>query len=143
MKVYIIWLIISILLFGAEAATSSIFSIWFAIGALVSAMFAYFAPDMIIAQLAVFLLVSVVTLYFTRPVLTKKLLKKTATNADMLIGKEAVVTQDISADNFGRVTVSAQSWRAKSSQSISKGEKCKILAIEGASVVVEKITAGV
>jgi membrane protein implicated in regulation of membrane protease activity len=86
---------------------------------------------------------SVVLLFLTRP-LAVRLLKKDAvrTNADSLIGKEAVVTEKI--DNLrstGAVQVSGQVWTARSVNSehiIEKDEIVMIRAIEGVKLIVGK-----
>ena len=52
------------------------------------------------------------------------------TNADMIIGKTALVTQAITVDNKGRVTVDGQSWLAQADVPLAVGDH----------VIVEKIT---
>ena len=133
-----VWLVLAVVFFVAEFATTSIVSIWFALGSLVAVLFAWIAPEIIWLQLAVFLAVSALTLYFTRPVLSKYIIKKTPTNADMIIGKTAVVLTDIKPTQAGRVKVGGLTWQAKSDKEISAGEMCTIVKIEGASLIVEK-----
>ena len=134
-----IWLALAIIFAVVEVVTTDIVSIWFAIGAVAGLIVSWLAPDTAWLQFGVFFAVSAVTMYFTRPVLTEKLLKKTPTNADMLIGKTAQVTQEISADRAGRVVVEKQSWMAKSDCTLTVGEMCTVVKIEGASLVVEKL----
>lgn len=138
-----IWVALAIIFFIVEVATTDIVSIWFALGALVACITGWIAPDAGWLQFVVFFVVSIVAMYFTRPILTKKLLKKTPTNADMLIGKNAVVAEDIAPGASGRVKVGDLTWQAKSDSAIPKGEMCRIVKIEGASLVVEKQTINV
>ena len=135
-----IWLTLTIVFAIIEVATTDIASIWFAAGALVSTLAAWIAPDSIMLQAIVFAAVTVVTMYFTKPILTKYITKQTPTNMDMYIGKNAEVTIDITPENPGRAKVGGLSWQAKSDGIINKGEMCRIVKIEGVSLVVEKIT---
>lgn len=135
-----IWLVLTIVFVIIEVATTDIASIWFAAGALVSTVVAWLAPEAIALQAIAFAVVTVVAMYFTKPILTKYLTKKTPTNMDMYIGKNAEAVSDISPSQIGRVKIGGLTWQAKSSQIINKGEMCRIIKIEGASLVVEKIT---
>ena len=135
-----IWIALAIIFFVVEVATTDIVSIWFAFGALCACIVAWIAPGAGWLQFVVFFAVSLVAMYYTRPILTKKLLKKTPTNADMLIGKTAQVTKEISPAAAGRVKMGDLTWQAKSDSVIPKGEICRIVKIEGASLIVEKVT---
>ena len=135
-----IWLALTVVFVIIEVATTDIASIWFAAGALVSTVIAWLAPEAFMLQAAAFAVVTVVTMYFTKPILTKYLTKKTPTNMDMYIGQNAVAVSDISPDKAGRAKVAGLTWQAKSSQLIKEGEMCRIVKIEGASLVVDKIT---
>ncbi len=135
-----IWIALAIIFFAVEVATTDIVSIWFAFGALCACIVAWIAPGAGWLQFVVFFAVSLVAMYYTRPILTKKLLKKTPTNADMLIGKTAQVTKEISPAAAGRVKIGDLTWQAKSDSVIPKGEICRIVKIEGASLIVEKVT---
>ena len=135
-----IWLALTIVFVIIEVATTDIASIWFAAGAMVSTIIAWLMPEAFVLQAIAFAVVTVVTMYFTKPLLTKYLTKKTPTNMDMYIGQSAEVISDISPDKAGRAKVGGLSWQAKSGDVINSGEMCRIVKIEGASLVVEKIT---
>ena len=135
-----IWLALTVVFVIIEVATTDIASIWFAAGALVSTVIAWLAPEAFMLQAIVFAVVTVVTMYFTKPLLTKYLTKKTPTNMDMYIGQNAVVVSDISPDKAGRAKIAGLTWQAKSNEHIKEREMCRIVKIEGASLVVEKIT---
>ena len=134
-----IWLVLAIVFAVVELATTNIVSIWFAIGAFAALVVAWIAPAAAWLQFVVFVAVSAVAMYFIGPVFRDRLVKKTATNADMLIGRTACVVQPIAADKAGRVTVDRQNWMAKSDCPLQVGENCTVVKIEGASLVVEKI----
>ena len=136
------WLIAVALFLLIEFATTALTTIWFAGGALI-ALICSLLGGPVWLQCALFAAGSVVLLFLTRP-LAVRLLKKDAvrTNADSLIGKEAVVTEKI--DNLrstGAVQVSGQVWTARSvnpEHIIEKDEIVMIRAIEGVKLIVGK-----
>jgi len=136
-----IWLGIAVLLGIIEAATVGLITIWFVFGAIMAAIAAQFGMPMV-GQIILFLASSIVMLYFTRP-FAVKLLKvgKTKTNAEALIGKEGLVTQEIKPYGTGEVKISGQLWTAvveDSSQGVEKDSVVCVLRIEGVKLVVEK-----
>ena len=142
MSMTTIWIIALVAFLVIEALTVGIVSIWFAVGAffaMVSAMLK--AP--IWLQIAVFIVVSAVTLYFTRPIMKKYVNSKVEpTNADMIIGKECRVVEAI--DNIagtGAVYVDGKTWTARSvdEEPIAEGELVKAERIEGVKLFVSKI----
>jgi len=60
------WLIVFVVLLGTEAVTMALTTVWFAGGALVAFVLALFGVNTQV-QLAVFVIVSFVLLFFTRP----------------------------------------------------------------------------
>ena len=135
----IFWLAAGIFLLIVEAATPALVSIWFALGAF-TALIAAFAGVQLWIQILLFLIVSAIALIVTRP-LAKKYLdtKHVATNADMVIGKEGVVTEEI--DNLkakGAVSCMGKEWTARSldDKVLEKGTKVKVHSIEGVKLIV-------
>ncbi|MBR2028487.1 MAG: NfeD family protein [Oscillospiraceae bacterium] len=135
-----IWLALTLIFVVIEVATTDISSIWFAAGALVSTIVAWLVPDSFMLQAIAFAVVTVAAMYFTKPILTKYITKETPTNMDMYIGKNALVVSAITPDKPGRAKIGGLSWQAKSGQPVAEGEMCKVVKIEGVSLVVEKIT---
>ena len=132
------WLILFVILIILELCTINLTTIWFAFGALLAYVTSLFFDNVLI-QTTVFLVVSVATLIFTRPIVKKYLLKKPSrTNADMLIGKVGIVTKEIVKDNVGEVKIDGKYWSAKSNKKIKEGSKVEILPIEGVKLIVEK-----
>ena len=134
-----IWLIISILLFVFEALTTALVCIWFALGALAAFIASLFSLNTWWC-IIIFILVSVITLILTRKYALTKFNKNTvATNADSLVGKPAIVTEEInSVTSTGSVLVNGQHWSATAriGQNIKKGELVEIVAISGVKLVV-------
>ncbi len=134
------WIVVAVILGIIECATPQLVSIWFCGGAIVSALIAYFVTDMLWVSIVVFIIVSTLLLIFTRPLVKKKMLVKAEpTNADRILGKEAIVIEDINPiENVGQIKVDGQIWSAKSQQPILKGEKVTVSSIEGVKAVVTK-----
>lgn len=122
-----------------EGVTAGLASIWFAIGsaaALVSALFG--APVWL--QIVWFVLISGVTLFFTRPLAKKYVNSRTVpTNADRLIGMEGIVTERIdNLEGTGMVYIDGKTWTARSAgdEIIEKGAKVNALEINGVKLIV-------
>ncbi|MBQ6317775.1 MAG: NfeD family protein [Oscillospiraceae bacterium] len=139
----VLWLIAMIVLLIIEAVVPGLISIWFALGALAALVAALFhAPFWL--QVVWFLVVSILTLLLTRPFVKKYVNNRvTPTNADMVIGKEAVVTEAI--DNLqekGAVRLDGKIWTARMADEnagAEVGETVRILRIEGVKLITEKL----
>ena len=139
MSMSLFWLVAMVLFGVLEAVTVGLTSIWCALGAL-GALAAAAASAPVIVQIVVFLGVSFLTLLLVRPLAQHYVNdRKVATNADRVIGREAVVTEDI--DNIqgkGRVSISGADWtaRAEDDRPIPAGSTVRVLRIEGVKVIV-------
>ncbi len=141
-----IWLI-ALVVFGiAEAATVSMVSLWFMGGAL-AAMIAQFLGAGPWAQIVVFLVVSAVLLACLRPFVRKFVSpKRTATNVDAVLGREAIITEavdDLRA--VGTLKLDGKEWTARSmaGEPLPVGTVVKIVKIEGVKLYVEPVCAAV
>ena len=142
MPMKLLWLILLIVFGVGEAATVGLTSAWFALGSL-AALICTMLGGGLWLQIAVFVVVSAVTLALVRPLAKKYLVPAySATNADRVIGQEAVVTQTI--DNLhgqGQVNIAGQTWTARSQDDtvIEAGTTVQVLRIEGVKVFVAPI----
>ena len=137
------WLIVFVALLVIEIATMGLTTIWFAGGALVSFLAAYIGFGVGV-QVAVFLIVSILLLVLTRPIAVKFFnQERQKTNADSLIGRKGIVTEEVSnIYATGQVTVAGQEWTARSvddSVTLEKGEMVVIRSISGVKLMVERI----
>ena len=145
MSMSLFWLIAMVLFGVLEAVTVGLTSIWFAVGAL-AALIAASLGAFALVQVIVVLVVSFVTLLLVRPLAQRYIHdRKEPTNADRVIGREAVVTQAI--DNLkgeGQVNVSGAVWTARSQEEapIPAGARVRILRIEGVKVIVSPVPEG-
>ena len=138
----IIWLVLVVLFVIAEAVTATLVSIWFCAGALVALLVALVWPGAFIAQGAVFLIVSAITLLLVRPVAHKLMgNRREPTNADANIGKVCQVISEIQPDRFGRVKLEGLEWTAKADTVLPVGAWCRVEAIEGVKLVVTRVPA--
>lgn len=131
-----------IVLLICELITSSLISIWFCGGALI-ALFTEILGLNFSVQLTVFIVVSSVLLFLTRPI-AKKVLRKEPlkTNVSTLIGKKAVVTKEINNSKAeGEIIVDGQLWSAKASEdkTIEPSSNVIIEEIQGVKAVVKSI----
>ncbi len=138
----VLWLVAMVLLLIVEAAVPGLISIWFAIGALAALISALFHAPLWL-QLVWFFAVSILTLVLTRPLVKKYVNSRvTPTNADMVLGKDAIVTETI--DNVrakGAVMLDGKVWTARLAQdgiTVEEGETVRVLRIEGVKLIVEK-----
>lgn len=138
----ICWLAIVIVLLVIEIATLGLTTIWFAGGALVACIAALLHAN-IWVQIVLFLVISVLLLFFTRPLAIRYMNKdRTKTNVDSMVGKEAVVTEAI--DNLkeqGVVQVNGLEWTARSEESqevIPKGAIVEVGRVDGVKLIVRK-----
>ena len=141
----VFWLVAMVVLLIVEAAVPGLISIWFALGALAALISSLFHAPLWL-QLLWFIAVSILTLILTRPLVKKYVNNRvTPTNADMVIGKEAVVTERI--DNLhaqGAVMLAGKVWTARSARdggTVEAGETVRVLRIEGVKLIVENTPA--
>ena len=138
----IVWLAVAIVLLIVEIITLGLTTIWFAGGALVACVAAALQADFLV-QVILFLVVSVVMLFFTRPVAMRYMNKnRTKTNSESLVGKEAVVLQEINnLKASGQVQLNGIEWTARAENMedvIEKGAIVCIKKIEGVKLIVTR-----
>lgn len=140
-----VWLGIVLVFVVAELITPtfSLF-VWFAGGALVAGILAYtgiVGPEL---QLIVFIIISVLLIFATKP-LQKKLMKSrdsTMDTKERLIGKRVQVIEEI--NNFkevGKVMLEGSYWKAKSykdDEIYHKEDIVSVIDIDGILLIVKK-----
>ena len=133
------WLAAFVVFIGIEIGTMALTTIWFAGGAL-SAFLVTFTGAGIELQLAVFFIVSLALLIFTRPFALKFINKDAVkTNVESLVGRTARVTSRIDNDlATGTAVVNGQEWTARSADGtpIAEGAMVEIKEIKGVKLMV-------
>ncbi len=141
MNMVIVWGIVAVVALLLEIATvGAMTSIWFAVGALIALILALLKLGTMI-QLIVFIVVSVASFIIIRPMAANYLRGNIVpTNYDSLIGSTVKVSKEITTDAWGEVTVSGMTWSAVevNGNAVEAGSHVKVLAIEGAKLIVKK-----
>lgn len=137
-----VWLITAGVFFVLEIFTVGFLVFWLGIGALL-AMLISFVTESIIIQTTIFVLSSGLLIFATKP-LVKKITKTDTvkTNVYSLIGKKAIVTEDINwATGTGQIKIEGQSWSAKTKDQVNipKGTEVEIESIEGVKAFVKPL----
>ena len=136
------WLILLLAFLVVEALTMGLTTIWFAGGALAAFLISLIhAP--IWLQVVLFLAVSLLLLFYTRPIAKRYFNQRiTKTNVDSVIGKNAIVVEEI--DNLlgkGRATLAGQEWTARSVEEngrIPVGAVVEVQAVSGVKLMVRE-----
>lgn len=137
-----IWLAVLVVCVGIEIATMGLTTIWFAGGALVSAILAALNAPLWL-QIVAFFGVSLILLYLTRPVAVKYFNKdRVKTNVESLIGRQAIVISEIdNLQGIGQVTVGGQEWSARSVKDdvqLPVGSVVVVRSVSGVKLIVEE-----
>lgn len=138
----ICWLIAFVVLVGIELGTMALTTIWFAGGALIAFLLSLVGVSAEI-QLAVFVIVSFVLLFFTRPWAARHLNNHTVkTNAEGMVGKSARITAEVNNElGTGAAIAGGQEWTARA---LSDGDiypvgmTVMIKEIRGVKLIVSK-----
>jgi membrane protein implicated in regulation of membrane protease activity len=138
-----IWVALTIIFAVIEAFTLGLTTIWFALGALVMVILSFLSLNIPLdAQIIIFLVISGVLLFFTRPLAVKKFkIGRVKTNVESRIGMHALVTRQIGEFEKGEVKLNGQNWSAypENGETISEGTKCEVVRIEGVKAIVRPL----
>jgi len=141
---WLVW-IAAIVLFGiVEAATVNMVSIWFVGGSLVALICDLLGAGVWL-QIAAFLVTAGILLAALRPFVRKFVSpRKTATNADMAIGRSAYLTETV--DNLrgtGTLKLDGKEWTARSLSGdiLQQGTLVTVVTMEGVKLYVEPAPA--
>ncbi len=135
------WLIIFAVCLIAEIISLGLTTIWACGGAIAALIVAFFSGSLSL-QIVVFLIVTFILFFTTRPIARKHLDNKLVkTNVESLIGKHVIVSADI--DNLkstGQVMINGVEWtaRSKNNDIIEAGTEVVVDEISGVKAIVEK-----
>lgn len=136
------WLILLIICIIVEAVTMGLTTVWFAGGSLVAAIAAACKAPVVV-QVILFLIVSFLMVFFTRPIAVKYFNKKRIkTNVESMIGRQAIVISEVdNLQGIGQVTVGGQEWSARSNDdeiTLAVGTVVDIIAVSGVKLIVRE-----
>ncbi len=138
----IFWLVMLVVLVVIELLTMGLTTVWFAGGALAATVASAFRAPLAL-QIVLFLVVSLVLLFFTRPLAVKYFNKdRVRTNAESLVGRQAIVISEIdNLQGIGQINVGGAEWSARTVTDgvvLPVGTVVTILAINGVKLIVEE-----
>ena len=139
---WIFWLALLAIFLIVEAVTVNLTTIWFAVGSL-AALILDLAGQSVALQVTAMIVVSSVLLALflivIRPRMNLAKGSRTPTNADRLIGQEALVIEPIDPiQGTGQIRALGQTWSANSlnQQPIATGTPVRIVEIRGVKAIV-------
>lgn len=141
MSAWIVWLIIAGFFFILEIATEGFLVFWFGIGAVLSLGTSFFT-DSLFVQVVVFVVSSIILILSTRKLTDKIKPKEVITNVYTILGKKAIVSQEINNEKGqGQIKIDGDVWSAKSEndEKIEIGTPVEVLSIDGVKAIVKKI----
>lgn len=146
MNMTVVWLVILVALVVIELISMGLTTIWFAGGALVAALISIPGTP-IPLQILIFLVVSAVLLYFTRPIAVKYFNRdRVRTNVESMVGRQAIVISEINnVEGVGQVNTGGMEWSARSSYNnviLQPGAVVTILGVDGVKLIVEERKEG-
>ena len=137
----LIWIILAVVFAVIEGIVSGLVTIWFTIGAGAAAGLAA-AGAPIPVQVVVFFAVSLVLLFFTRPILSKKLkVGKEKNYTEQLEGKPGLVVEAIEPFKSGQVKVGGILWTAVGETerfAAPADSMIEIVRVEGVKLIVKE-----
>ncbi|MDD4563966.1 MAG: NfeD family protein [Eubacteriales bacterium] len=138
----LIWIMIAVTFAIIEGFTMGLTTIWFTAGGVAACVVALLGGSLLL-QVIVFFAVSIILLYFTRPLAEKRLkIGHEKNSIDQMINKTGIVTETIEPYHTGLVKLNGMIWTAVSKDNkeiLLKDEIVKIIRIEGVKLIVERV----
>lgn len=140
-NLWLAWLLVSLLCLVLELTNGDFFIICFAIGGTAATILSAFC-DSFTAQVILFAVVSALSIFFIRPFALKYLHKnkeQRVSNADAIIGRIGRITERIEPNEYGRVKIDGDYWKAQANNNtaIEEGTQVRIVKLESIIVTVE------
>lgn len=136
------WIIIAGIFFIAEIFTTGFLVFWFGVGGIAAMITSFFVPDLVI-QTVIFLIVSVILIFATKPLVNRFLKTDSVnTNAFSIIGKHGVVIKEFDSINgIGQVKIGREIWSAEELHDnvLKEGTEVVVVKIDGVKAIVSAI----
>ena len=140
----VIWLSIGVLLLFIEVATGGFWIGFFGVGAIVASIAVWFnLVETVNAQVAVFLIASVISLVVLRRQLKKWLYGKSSpSDFSSSVGNPATVVEQIPSQGSGRVSYQGSTWDAESENGeiLPAQAQVQIVRQDGTRLFVKSVT---
>jgi membrane protein implicated in regulation of membrane protease activity len=129
-----IWVLIALLLLSIEFVSSTMHIGLFAVGALVVAILVGLGLHIPLwSQLMLFTAVSLIALFFIRPIVMKKLRLTEKREVDTLVGEQAFALEDMAPATIGRAELRGTTWSARNvgESELARGQRCVVAHVDG------------
>jgi membrane protein implicated in regulation of membrane protease activity len=134
-----IWFAVGVILLVLEMFTPGFFLASIAVGAFLASATARLGGEPIY-QLLAFIIGGGISLISIRPVFKKYLQANGAkTNADGMIGKYSVVENNVNPNEHFYAKIDGVSWDCLCPNSLSMGDKIRVVSLDSAVLITEKI----
>ena len=136
-KVAWVWLAAAVIFIVIEIFAPGFIFACFVVGSIAAGITALFTDSYVI-QGIVFAVVSLILIPLTRP-LANKITKPSPvlSNVDGLIGKAGYVKKEVS-ETAGQIEIEGQVWQSRAKNVVAKGQKVRVVSIEGNRLFVEE-----
>lgn len=138
--IIILWVVVGSIALFIDIITSAFLFVWFTIGA-IAAIIAQILGYSFAVQSITFVVISAILMAVGYPMAKKSIkmsVKPTPTREKTYLGKEIVVDEDIVSS--GSVKIDGVYWTAKNEgEMVKKGNKAKIIGVEGNKIIIKKI----
>lgn len=132
---------ISTVIFGVlEVVIPGLVTIWLALSALIVTILTLFMTNVMV-EFLIFSILSLVFLFFTRPILTNYIERKKINFNSQQIGSEVTIEEIVDIENEKKVynvKFKGTTWTGISEEIYSVGENVKIKKFEGNKIILEK-----
>ncbi|HYK04415.1 MAG TPA: NfeD family protein [Thermoanaerobaculia bacterium] len=129
-----IWVVIGFLLLCVEFASTTMHLGLFAVGAFVTAIVVATGANVPLSgQIVIFTITSLLSFFFIRPALMKRLRLDEKKVVDSLVGEQAMTLEDIGVGGNGRAEMRGTTWSARNigETALIRGQRCIVAAVEG------------
>ena len=133
------WAVVAVICLILELTAGDFFIICFAIGAVGAAIDAGLLENGIYTQLFVFVVITLLSLFYVRPFAKRYLHKgedKRISNADALLGRQGRVVETIVAGGYGRVQIDGDIWKAVTQGDADIPEGSNVTVIDRESTII-------
>lgn len=139
MDAWVVWLIVAVVMAGAEAASAGLLLIMFSGGALAASLASALGAGTV-GSAAVFAIVSIALIAFVRPIAKRHVYTppQVRSGTAALIGSQAVVVEAVDGST-GRIKLGGEIWSARTFDEDARfepGAKVSVFEIDGATAVV-------
>ena len=133
------WAVVAVICLILELTAGDFFIFCFAIGAVGAAIDAGLFGNGIYTQLFVFVVITLLSLFYVRPFAKRYLHKgedKRISNADALLGRQGRVVETIVAGGYGRVQIDGDIWKAVTLGNADIPEGSNVTVIDRESTII-------